>query len=134
LLPNRVYFSEVQPKEDEMIGARSTYGELINAYRILVGNPEGKQPLGKSARRWILNWILRKWGWPAIINLWFCLRRLVADPSPRRPGFAPGSVQVGFVVDNAALGQVFLRVLRFSPVNIIPPWLYIFIYHLGDKQ
>jgi hypothetical protein len=30
---------------------------------------------------------------------------------------------VGFVVDKVALGQVFLRVLRFSPVNIIPPWV-----------
>jgi hypothetical protein len=29
---------------------------------------------------------------------------------------------VGFVVDKVALGQVFLRVLRFSPVNIISPW------------
>jgi hypothetical protein len=28
---------------------------------------------------------------------------------------------VGFVVDKVALGQVFLQVLRFSPVNIIPP-------------
>jgi len=46
------------------------------------------------------------------------LRRLVAGLSPRRPGFAPGSVHVGFVVDKVALGQVFLRVLRFSPVNI----------------
>jgi hypothetical protein len=30
---------------------------------------------------------------------------------------------VGFVVDKVALGQVFLRVLRFRPVNIIPPWV-----------
>jgi branched-subunit amino acid transport protein len=29
-----------------------------------------------------------------------------------------------FAVDKVALGQVFLRVLRFSPVSIIPPWLY----------
>jgi hypothetical protein len=29
---------------------------------------------------------------------------------------------MGFVVDKVALGQVFLRVLRFSSVNIIPPW------------
>jgi hypothetical protein len=29
---------------------------------------------------------------------------------------------VGFVVDKVALGQVFLRVLWFSPVNKIPPW------------
>jgi hypothetical protein len=31
---------------------------------------------------------------------------------------------VVFLVDKAALGQVFLRVLRFSPVNIIPSWLF----------
>jgi hypothetical protein len=30
--------------------------------------------------------------------------------------------QVGFVVDKVAMGQVFLRVLRFSTVNIISPW------------
>jgi hypothetical protein len=35
------------------------------------------------------------------------LRRLVAGLSPRRPGFDPGSVHVGFVVDKVALGQVF---------------------------
>jgi hypothetical protein len=29
---------------------------------------------------------------------------------------------VGFVVDKVALGQVFLRVLQLSPVNIIPLW------------
>jgi hypothetical protein len=29
---------------------------------------------------------------------------------------------VGFVVDKVALGQVFIRVLRFSSVNIVPPW------------
>jgi hypothetical protein len=48
------------------------------------------------------------------------LRRLVAGLSPLRPGFDPGSVHVGLVVDNVALGQVFVRVLRFSPVNFIP--------------
>jgi hypothetical protein len=31
------------------------------------------------------------------------------------------------VVDIVALGQVFLRILKFSPVNIIPPWLSILI-------
>jgi hypothetical protein len=36
----------------------------------------------------------------------------------------PGSVHVGFVVDKVALRQVFLRVLRFSPVNLIPPVLH----------
>jgi hypothetical protein len=35
----------------------------------------------------------------------------VAGLSPRWPG----SIHVGFVVDKAALGQVFLRILRFFP-------------------
>jgi hypothetical protein len=51
------------------------------------------------------------------------LRRLVAGLSPRKPGFDPGSVHVGFVVHKVALGQVFLRALRFFPVNFIPPVL-----------
>jgi hypothetical protein len=31
----------------------------------------------------------------------------------------------GFAVDKLALGQVLLRVLRFSPADIIPPLLHI---------
>jgi hypothetical protein len=62
------------------------------------------------------------------------LRRLVADHSERRHGFAPGSAHVGFVVDKVALRQVFVLVLLFSPVSIIPPQLSIVIYHLGDEQ
>jgi hypothetical protein len=50
--------------------------------------------------------------------------RLVACISPRRPGFNLGSVHLRFVVDKVALGQVFPRVLRFSPVNVIPPVLH----------
>jgi hypothetical protein len=34
------------------------------------------------------------------------------------------SVHVGFVVNKVALGQVFPPVLRFSPVNFIPPVLH----------
>jgi hypothetical protein len=49
------------------------------------------------------------------------LRRLVAGLSLSRPGSDPGSVHVGFVVEKVALGQVFPRVLRFSPVSFIPP-------------
>jgi hypothetical protein len=30
----------------------STYGEERNAYRILVGKPEGKRLLGRPGRRW----------------------------------------------------------------------------------
>jgi hypothetical protein len=30
-------------------------GEKRNAYRLLVGNPEGKRPLGRPKRRWVDN-------------------------------------------------------------------------------
>jgi hypothetical protein len=35
--------------------ACSTNGEKRNAYRILVGKPEGKRPLGRPRRRWMKN-------------------------------------------------------------------------------
>jgi hypothetical protein len=53
----------------------------------------------------------------------------VNNLSQRRPGFVPRSVHVGFVVDKVALGQVSFRVLPFSPVSIIPPYLSILILH-----
>jgi hypothetical protein len=59
------------------------------------------------------------------------LRQLVAGLSPRRSGFAPGSVHV---LDKVALGQVppmSYQVLRFFSVSIIPSWLSIFIYSGG---
>jgi hypothetical protein len=31
------------------------WGEKRNAYRILVGMPEGKRPLGRPRRRWVYN-------------------------------------------------------------------------------
>jgi hypothetical protein len=30
-------------------------GEKINAYRLLVGKPEGRRPLGRSRSRWVDN-------------------------------------------------------------------------------
>jgi hypothetical protein len=40
-------------------------GERRNAYRILVGNPEGRKPLGRPRRRWVDNikMDLREVGW-----------------------------------------------------------------------
>jgi hypothetical protein len=48
-------------------------GEKRNAYRILVGKPEGKRPLGRPRRRWMDNikMDLREAGWDGMdwINL-----------------------------------------------------------------
>jgi hypothetical protein len=40
-------------------------GETRNAYRILMGKPEGKKPLGRQRRRWVDNIKidLREIGW-----------------------------------------------------------------------
>jgi hypothetical protein len=57
------------------------------------------------------------------------LRGLVAGLSLRRPRFDPGSVEVGFVVDSVALGQVSHPVLRFLPVSSIPP-----VLHYAEKN
>jgi hypothetical protein len=36
-------------------GAYSPNGEKRNAYRLLVGKPEGKTPLGRPRHRWVDN-------------------------------------------------------------------------------
>jgi hypothetical protein len=36
-------------------GHEARMGEKRNAYRILVGKPEGKRPLGRRKRRWVDN-------------------------------------------------------------------------------
>jgi hypothetical protein len=43
-------------------------GEMRNAYRILVGEPEGKRPLGRPRRRWVDNikMDLREIGWDSM--------------------------------------------------------------------
>jgi hypothetical protein len=42
-------------EDDEVGGACSTNGEKRNVYRLLVGKPEGKGPLGRPRRRRINN-------------------------------------------------------------------------------
>jgi hypothetical protein len=39
-------------KKNEMGGVCSTDGKERGVYRVLVGKPEGKRPLGKPRRRW----------------------------------------------------------------------------------
>jgi hypothetical protein len=54
-----------QVKEDEMGRACSTNGVKRNAYKILLGKPEGMRPLGRPRRRWVDNVkiYLREIGW-----------------------------------------------------------------------
>ena len=48
-------------------------------------------------------------------------RRVGGDLSPRKFGFDPKRIYVGFVVDKMVLQHAFVRVLRFFPGNIILP-------------
>jgi hypothetical protein len=65
-------------------------GAKRNAYRILVGNPEGKRPLGRRRRRWVDNikMNLRGIGWDGMgwidvaqdRNQWRALLNTVMNP------------------------------------------------------
>jgi hypothetical protein len=50
----------IKSRRTRWAGHAARTGERRNAYRILVGKPEGKRPLGRPRRRWvtILKWIL----------------------------------------------------------------------------
>lgn len=61
------------------------------------------------------------------------LSRLVAGNSLWGPGFNPVAYHVGFVVDEVALSEVCLRVLRCSPAIIIPPLLQTCIWYVHDR-
>jgi hypothetical protein len=48
-------------------------GEKRNAYRLLVGKPEGKRSLGRPRHRIILGWIMERWDramWTGLVWLW----------------------------------------------------------------
>jgi hypothetical protein len=57
--------------KDEMGGACSTNGEKMNAYRVLLGKPEGRRPLGRPRRRWVNNikMDLRDIGWDGVDSI-----------------------------------------------------------------
>jgi hypothetical protein len=45
----------IKSKKMRRAGHVAGMGEKRNAYRILMGKPEGKRPLGKPCRRWLNN-------------------------------------------------------------------------------
>jgi hypothetical protein len=53
----------------------------------------------------------------------------MAQTVSHRPLTEPGTVHVGFMVHEVALEQVFLQVLRVSPVSIIPAIIYTHHLH-----
>jgi hypothetical protein len=52
----------VKSRRMRRAGHVARIGEKRNAYRILVGKPKGKRPLGSPRRRWVDNikWILER--------------------------------------------------------------------------
>jgi hypothetical protein len=55
----------IKPMMMRWVGHVEQMGEKRNGYRILVGKPEGKRPLGRPTSRWMDNikMNLRETGW-----------------------------------------------------------------------
>jgi hypothetical protein len=55
----------IESRRMKWAGHVARIGEKRNAYRILVGKPEGKRPLGRRKHRWVDNikMDLREIGW-----------------------------------------------------------------------
>jgi hypothetical protein len=55
----------IKSRRMRWVGHVTRMGETRNAYRILLGKPEGKRPLGRPRRRWVDNieMNLREIGW-----------------------------------------------------------------------
>jgi hypothetical protein len=58
----------IKSKRMRWAGHVARMGETKNAYRILVGKPEGKRPLARPRRRWVDNIKidLREIGWDGV--------------------------------------------------------------------
>jgi hypothetical protein len=55
----------IKSRRMRRVGHVARIGETRNAYRILVGKPEGKRPLGRPRRKWMdyIKMYLREIGW-----------------------------------------------------------------------
>jgi hypothetical protein len=58
----------IKSRRMRLAGHAARMGEKRNAYRILVGKPRGKRPLGRPRRRWADNikMDLREIGWDGV--------------------------------------------------------------------
>jgi hypothetical protein len=59
---------QIKSRKMRWAGHVARMGEGRNAYRVLVGKPEGKQPLGRPKRRWedVIKMDLREIGWGGV--------------------------------------------------------------------
>jgi hypothetical protein len=55
LYPSPSIIRIIKSRRMRWVGNVARMGEKRNVYRILVGRPEGKRPLGRPRRRWINN-------------------------------------------------------------------------------
>jgi hypothetical protein len=58
----------IKSRRIKWAGHVAQMGEKKNAYRILMGKPEGKRPLGRPRHRWvgIIKMDLRETGWDSV--------------------------------------------------------------------
>jgi hypothetical protein len=71
--PHKIYSSPgiirmIKSRRMRWTGHVARMGEKRNAYRILVGKPEGKKPLGRQKRKWVdsIKMDLREVGWDGL--------------------------------------------------------------------
>jgi hypothetical protein len=79
----------IKSRRMKLAGCVACTGAKMNAYRIMVGKPEGKRPLGKPRRRWEVNikMDLRENGWggmdwihlPWVRDQWMALMNTVMN-------------------------------------------------------
>ena len=64
------YYSNDQIKKNEMGGYVERMEKRNDAYRVFVGKPERKRPLGKCRRRWknTIKMDLKKWNWGHVLH------------------------------------------------------------------
>jgi hypothetical protein len=92
-------------------------GKKRNAYRLLVGKPEGKRPLGRPRRRWVDNikMDLLEIGWGGVD--WICLaqdrdkwRALVNVVMNLRVPLNAGKISRGYMIGGLSSSSQFHRV------------------------
>jgi hypothetical protein len=99
-----IYFSEILARINETIHHITSKGRSVQTIFWTV----------------FFEYLKRLW-----IGMWYqssanMVRWLDAGLSPRRPGFDPRPVHVGFVVEKVTQGQVLSQSTYVSPVSVIP--------------